>query len=470
MQPPPHFADLLRRFNAAGTALMRAGLNNTHSGNMSLRDPGRPERFLITASGSMCGALEPQDIVPVSFSDMSWRGARKPSSETNTHRRVLELPGVNACVHCHAPAVTTISLESPDRPVFLEKFEGRPGGDDTQLFQPVDFFGAGLLGGVRVGTYTQTVGSGEMEDRIPRYLRDSPLTVVKGHGPFARGQSLTECLCGLSVLENSARLAIAVRRRGLDLSGLQRLFLEEGFGSLFPEWPRLPETEGQGSTNAGKPPGARSFACWRAYNFEQGLSAFAVGSLSCRTAPDIMMFSPMAAAPGGIDAPLYRLPLGETKRQGADIRLHRLIYARTPYTACVVAPSPLATAEAMAVLSASCGGGLPAAMKADGLGPVSELPVIMPIDAEASFYDVRVPVAPPAALGAGAPEGLIPDMLTRGNGCAVIAGVGVIAAGESLAQAVYRLSLAERIAHFRQEVHLNHRLLGGAPVSDFEQG
>jgi ribulose-5-phosphate 4-epimerase/fuculose-1-phosphate aldolase len=58
----------------------------------------------------------------------------------------------------------------------------------------------------------------------------------------------------------------------------------------------------------------------------------------------------------------------------------------------------------------------------------------------------------------------------RGSGCAVLAGVGVIAAGDRLDQAVYRLSLAERIAYFRQEAHISHRLLGGAPVAELDQG
>jgi len=45
----------------------------------------------------------------------------------------------------------------------------------------------------------------------------------------------------------------------------------------------------------------------------------------------------------------------------------------------------------------------------------------------------------------------------------------VIAAGkENLGQAAYRVSLAERIARFRQEVDLTHRLLGGPPVEAFE--
>jgi hypothetical protein len=45
----------------------------------------------------------------------------------------------------------------------------------------------------------------------------------------------------------------------------------------------------------------------------------------------------------------------------------------------------------------------------------------------------------------------------------------VIAAGEEhLDQAAYRVSLAERIARFRHEVGLNHRILGGPAVSAFE--
>jgi len=45
----------------------------------------------------------------------------------------------------------------------------------------------------------------------------------------------------------------------------------------------------------------------------------------------------------------------------------------------------------------------------------------------------------------------------------------VIAAGkENLGQAAYRVSLAERIARFRQEVDLTHRLLEGPPVEAFE--
>ena len=38
------------------------------------------------------------------------------------------------------------------------------------LFYPVDLIGAYAIGGVKVGSYEQPVGSSEMEERIPQYL------------------------------------------------------------------------------------------------------------------------------------------------------------------------------------------------------------------------------------------------------------------------------------------------------------
>lgn len=469
MQTPLDRSALLRRFKTVGTALMRVDLNNSHSGNMSLRDPCDPQRFFITASGSMCGALGRENLVPVHFSDLGWSGAQRPSSETNTHRRVLELPGANACVHCHAKAATVLSLETPDHLRLLQRFKDRTGEELGLRFQPVDFFGAALLGAIGVRAYPRAVGSVEMEESIPRYLRHSPLAIVAGHGPFARGGSLEECLHYLSLLENSARLALALRRRGVDPGALQRLILENRWEAFFPERPRVPDFQAAAAAHGGEPASTGPFADWLAYNFDQGLSAYAVGSLSCRASSLAMIFSMTAAAPKGIATACLGLPLAETDPQAADVRLHRRIYAHTPFKACVIAPAPLATAEATAVWSAAWGGRLPEALSTTLHGPASELPVILPIDAEAAYYKIRIPVAPPGVLHEAAPPGLLPDMLTQGGGCAAIAGVGVIAAGETLDQAVYRLSLMERIAHFRQEVDLNHRLFGSAPVNAFPQ-
>jgi hypothetical protein len=179
-----------------------------------------------------------------------------------------------------------------------------------------------------------------------------------------------------------------------------------------------------------------------------------------------MGFCAMSAAPYGIEAPLQRIPLRPEGPEAPDVRLHRLIYTRTPFRACLLTASPLATAEAMAALAAAYG------MEALAGKPeplADKRPVVAPIDAEAVYYKVLLPVAGIHALTPDAAEDVFPGLLQTGNGCCLIAGGGVIAAGEeNLAQAAYRVSLAERIARFRQEADLNQRLLGGPALTALE--
>jgi L-fuculose-phosphate aldolase len=450
---------------------MRANLNNTHSGNMSCRDPRDAGRFWITASGSACGHLSPADLVAVRFADLGSEGPARPSSEANTHRRVLELPGANACVHCHAVASTLLGFESPRNPIFLLAPDPPRSDSEEYLFQPVDVWGAGLIGAVTVGVYQDTVGSLEMEQRIPAHLGRAPVAIVKAHGPFARGQSLEECLHYVGVLEFSATVAIALRRRGVDTLALQRALRAATPAAVFAWPPRPLDGPARAPEPAADPASRCEFDDWLSYNFDLGLGAFGTGSLSRKRSADEMLFCPMSAAPPGIEADLRRIPLRPQgpESEAADVRLHRLIYTRTPYTACMVAASPLATAEAMAALAAVAGvealAGRPGAIARSA----AECPIVAPIDAESTYHQIRLPVTSLRALALDAEGDLVSGLLQSGKGACLVAGGGVIAAGErSLAQAAYRVALAERVARFRQEVDLHHRMLGGPPAAAFE--
>jgi ribulose-5-phosphate 4-epimerase/fuculose-1-phosphate aldolase len=469
MTTPSDAAEIHHRFRTVGSALLRVNLNNTHSGNISCRDPRDPERFYVTASGSQCGNLAMQDLVRVRFDDMSWEGPARPSSEANTHRRVLRLPGVSACVHGHSIASTLIGFESPAKPIFLLSGDDRTADPRERIFQPVDLWGAGLLGPVTVRTYKNTVGSTEMEERIPGDLRQAPLTIVMGHGPFSRGESLEECLQHLSVLENSAAVVIALRRRGVDTLAVQQAIWNRGARSALPlplQRPGRRDPLPDPSADAANHP---DFAGWLSYHFNFGLGAFGTGSMSRRLSADEMLFCPMSAAPEGVAVPLYRIPLRAGEPEAADARLHRRVYAHTPYAACILASSPLATVEAMAALAAAEGRGALNGRAYPFERTPGRHPVVLPIDAEALHYKVRLPVAGWDALAPDPAENRIPELLRLGNGCGLIAGCGVIAAGEeNLGQAAYRVSLAERIARFRLEVDLNHGLLGGPPTAAFE--
>jgi hypothetical protein len=149
--------------------------------------------------------------------------------------------------------------------------------------------------------------------------------------------------------------------------------------------------------------------------------------------------------------------------------LHKLIYCHTNYTTCIMASNPLATAEGMAVLVDRFG-------LASVLGEPVEFPysrenhpVIAPIDAEAIYLNPRLGLVDCGQLDNRTPENPILNMLRWHKGCCVVAGFGVIAAGDTtLEQAAHNLASAERIARFRTEVYINEKLLGGPPLTSFE--
>ena len=96
---------------ATGRAMMLTGGNNTHSGNISIRDPVDREIFYITASGSQQGALVPSDVVPLNFSSVSW-GDGRASTESTIHRRILQMPGVEASIHAHYLNAISVTFDT----------------------------------------------------------------------------------------------------------------------------------------------------------------------------------------------------------------------------------------------------------------------------------------------------------------------------------------------------------------------
>jgi hypothetical protein len=272
------------------------------------------------------------------------------------------------------------------------------------------------------------------------------------------------------VLENSAALRLALQRRGTATTGIQAALRSKGVAAIFACRPRTSETPGPAGVPADDPALAAEFTRWLTYNFNFGLGAYGTGSMSRKRGADEMVFCPMSAAPEGVEVPLYPIPLRAAEPEAADVRLHRLIYTHTAFTACMVTTSPWATAEGMAVLAESHG---PAALLGTSAGidyTAGRYPVVAPIDAEARYYDSRLPVADPACIAAGSPDNPIPNLLSRHRGSCIVAGYGLIAAGlTGLDQAAYIVSAAERSARFRQEVHLHRRLWGGPPPTAFER-
>jgi ribulose-5-phosphate 4-epimerase/fuculose-1-phosphate aldolase len=459
---------IYENFFRVGDALRRVNGNNTHSGNLSVVDPEDPDLFYTTASGSQIGALIPRDVVPVRFSEVSW-GDGRASTESNIHRKVLSIPGAKACIHCHHILSTVMSFDNRENRLFLEYLGDDNLGNQEFVFQPVDIHGAFILGGVKTGTYKQPVGSTEMENRIPKYLADAPLTLVKGHGPFTRGSSLEDCLRYLSVFEGSAALALSLARRGVKLAAVRKKIMEQGPESVYP---RYPQNKVEATLAGRKVEDASTigeFAHWLAYIYDMMIGALRTGSMSRKVTADEMIFCPVSAVPAGMGFYLTRTSTRIREDDDFEIMLHKLIYNNTSFTTCIMAANPLATAEGMAILVEKFGSTSLLGESVSIPYTREDHPVIAPIDAEAIYLNPRLGLVDCTQLNNRSPENPILNMLRWHKGCCVVGGFGVIAAGDTtLEQAAHNVASAERIGKFRTEVYVNEKLLGGPPLKSFE--
>lgn len=460
--------DIYQKLYTVGAAISRVNANNTHSGNLSMRDPDDADRFYISASGSQCGALVPRDVVPVKFSDVSWGDARG-STESTIHRKILKIPGVNAVLHAHYIYGSVISFDSKERQLFLQYSGTDAKGREEFLFHPVDLFGAYVVGGIKVGSYEQPVGSPEMEERLPMYLADNHMTIVRGHGPFVRGGSLEECFYRLNVLEQSAQLVLNLRRRGVDVTALQRAITTQGRNQAFQAQPHLLNEAELSHCDVDDPSVLDDFRQRLNYNYNNRIGAYGTGSMSQKVTADEMLFCPMSAVPDGMAFPLYRMRLDRHDDDSVDLGVHKLIYRNTHQNTCMITVSPLAISEGMAVLAEQYG---PDALLGTGAAipyAPDEHPVVCPIDAEAIYLNPRLGLVDFSQALDTTPENPILNMLRWYKGCCIVAGYAVVSTGDTtLEQAAHNASSAERIAQFRSDVFINEHLLQGPPMQSFE--
>jgi ribulose-5-phosphate 4-epimerase/fuculose-1-phosphate aldolase len=447
-----------------GRAIMLTLGNNTHSGNIGMRDPIDRDTFYLTSSGAQLGALIRSDIVPLKFSQVSWGDARA-STESTIHRRIMNIPGVEAAIHAHYRSAISVSFDSKEKQNFLI-YEGEGDGTDEFVFQPIDLIGASLLGKVPSGTYLEPVGSIEMEKRIPKYLTDNRATLVKGHGPFARGASLEECLHVLTLVDASAKLLMNARFRGVDTTAIAKRIREQGREKVYPFQTKRFEPGEMGRYETKDQATIDAFKERANFNFYQAISPYGTGSMSEKITESEMLYCPVAAAPEGLEISILRMPIASRDNDDYELALHKTIYRETNNKACMITLSPLANAESMALIAGQFG--IDALVNPDSVqvdySSRTDHPVVKPIDAEAVYLNPRV-----GLVNSNAPFDAILDMLRWHKGACFIAGIGAVGVGNvTLEQAAHHVSSGEAIAKFRQDVALANRLNDGPPIEFYE--
>jgi L-fuculose-phosphate aldolase len=181
-------------FRDIGRDLFLRGLVSSHAGNLSVRTG---TAIWITRTGAMLGRITRDDAIevdPVGPDPIDSHA----SSELTVHRAIYGATGAGAVVHAHPPYATLLSMLQDE-------------------LTPIDSEGYYVLGRVHVVDIGAVVAAGlpESARAVSEALKEHRIVLLKGHGSFARGDTLEHAYMPTSSLEASSfYLYHLLRRQG----------------------------------------------------------------------------------------------------------------------------------------------------------------------------------------------------------------------------------------------------------------
>ncbi len=174
-------ATTVQDFVDIGRDIFLRGLISSHAGNMSVKIDNK---IFITRRGSMLGRLKPEDIVALDHDNTNDPNMGKASTEYVVHHAIYSAADAKAIVHTHPPYATLLS------------FSGE--------IIPVDAEGLYYFSCIPVACPKKPIGSVESAELVSKYLKSNRIVLVRGHGSFARGETLEEAFMLTTSLESSA--------------------------------------------------------------------------------------------------------------------------------------------------------------------------------------------------------------------------------------------------------------------------
>jgi L-fuculose-phosphate aldolase len=193
------YGDVVEEFKKIGKAIFLAGLNNSHSGNISVRVG---ERILITRRGSMLGFLGDGDVVETGL-ERNDSAIALASTEIDVHRGIYKGTSALAVLHTHPLMATALSILEDE-------------------IIPIDVEGSYYLRRIPVLGFEYGTSSKEMAEELPKALKKYKIVMVKGHGAFSVGATLEEGLHYAHMLENIAQIICTVKSMGGDLDAIRK--------------------------------------------------------------------------------------------------------------------------------------------------------------------------------------------------------------------------------------------------------
>lgn len=171
--------------------LRNHGLNDSHSGNASIRTG---EEVWITPTNACADNLTEEQLIKCYVGKPPTKGA---SSDSPLHLKVYEKnPRATAVLHAHGAYSVAITMDGQD-------------------FYPLDFEGQYYFGEkitvLNVPYQEQFTRAHELASDI---LAEKPIVIVRGHGVYAQAESLQMAYKWLCSLELSAKTSFLARQHG----------------------------------------------------------------------------------------------------------------------------------------------------------------------------------------------------------------------------------------------------------------
>ena len=185
------FHELAEELVEAGSVLYGWGMVPATSGNFSARVDAKT--LAITVSGRHKGRLTTEDIMQVNLQGESLDG-KKSSAETGLHTQLYDrLPEVEAVLHVHSKNSTLISRTSKNTLGLsgYELLKALPGitTHDTEIHIPM---------------FENDQNIPRLAAKVDSYMQENantPAYLIKGHGLYAWGRSITEVMNVIEALD-----------------------------------------------------------------------------------------------------------------------------------------------------------------------------------------------------------------------------------------------------------------------------
>jgi len=193
------FADLREQCRGANALLPATGLVDLTFGNVSVCDRAAGV-FAIKPSGVSYESLSPADIVVLDMEGRVVEGSLRPSSDTPTHRCLLNaFPSIGSVVHTHSRHAVAFAQAARPIPIL-----GTTHADYFRGEVPVT---RGMTPEEVNGDYEWQTGLVICETFQSLDPSDIPAVLVRNHGPFAWGPTAAKAVETAQALEIVAHMA-----------------------------------------------------------------------------------------------------------------------------------------------------------------------------------------------------------------------------------------------------------------------